>query len=184
MSIQHESNINLQAFKQYVIKNIMNPVAIKYKLGTSFNKMVNNGGNFVIGGPMGDTGLTGRKIMVDTYGTVARHGGGAFSGKDYTKVDRTGAYLARYIAVNIVAAKLADRCEIQLTYAIGQSQPLSICIDTFNTNHIPTTKIYYAINKVFNLNLNYVIKQFKLDRPIYSKLSVLGHFGRLDLNLP
>lgn len=184
MSIQHEPNINIAAFKQYVIKNIMNPVAIKYKLDTHFLKMVNNAGDFIIGGPIGDTGLTGRKIMVDTYGTIAHHGGGAFSGKDYTKVDRTGAYIARYIALNIVGAKLADRCEVQLAYAIGQPQPLSIRIDTFNTNHVPMTKIYYAVSKTFNLDLNHIIEHFNLHQPIYSKLSVLGHFGRDDLNLP
>lgn len=183
MSIQHDKNINLEAFRHYVINNIMKVVAKKYKLDTNFECNVNNGGEFVIGGPIGDTGLTGRKNIVDTYGGAAKHGGGAFSGKDYTKVDRTGAYLARWIAKNIVGANLAARCEIQLGFAIGQTKPVSLLVETFGTNKISNDLIHEAILKIFNFDLSHVVKELGLDKPIYSQLSVFGHFGRNDLNL-
>jgi S-adenosylmethionine synthetase len=180
MSIQHESNINRTSFKSYVINNIMKQVAKKYHLNLNFKTRVNAAGDFIIGGPFGDTGLTGRKIMVDTYGGIAHHGGGAFSGKDYTKVDRTGAYLARWIAKNVVAAKLADRCEIQLAFAIGESKPVAMHVETFNTNKYSVAKINHAINKTFDMNLSNVVKVLDLDKPIYKKTSVFGHFGRKE----
>jgi S-adenosylmethionine synthetase len=183
MSIQHHKNTNLNSFRKFVTQKIMKHVARKHHLNTNFECCVNKGGEFVIGGPIGDTGLTGRKNIVDTYGGAAKHGGGSFSGKDYTKVDRTGAYLARWIAKNIVGAKLADRCEIQLGFAIGQSKPVSMLIETFNTNKVHNNLIYDAVLKVFNFDLSHVVNELGLDKPIYHSLSVFGHFGRNDLNL-
>ena len=145
---------------------------------------VNPTGRFVIGGPNGDSGLTGRKIIVDTYGGAARHGGGAFSGKDCTKVDRSAAYAARYVAKNIVAAGLADRCEIQLSYAIGVARPTSIMVDTFGTGKLDEEKIVEIIRENFDLRPNGIIKMLDLRRPIYKQTAAYGHFGRTDLNLP
>ncbi len=145
---------------------------------------VNPTGRFVIGGPQGDSGVTGRKIIVDTYGGVARHGGGAFSGKDPTKVDRSAAYAARYAAKNIVAAGIADRCEIQLAYAIGVAHPVSVSIETYGTGKIPDEKIVELINTVFDFRPAGIIKALNLRRPIYKQLAAYGHFGRTDLNLP
>ena len=145
---------------------------------------INPTGRFVIGGPQGDSGLTGRKIIVDTYGGVGRHGGGAFSGKDCTKVDRTGAYVARYIAKNIVAAKLADRCEVQLSYAIGISEPISIAVETFGTGQVSESRIIDIIKHCFELKPKDIIEFFGLRRPIYKNTAAYGHFGRTDLNLP
>ena len=139
---------------------------------------INPTGKFVIGGPMGDTGLTGRKIIVDTYGGWSRHGGGAFSGKDPTKVDRSAAYMARYVAKNIVAAKVASRCEVQLAYAIGVVEPVSVMIDTFGTSKIPEEKISRAVKQVFDLTPGGIISHLKLKRPIYKKTASYGHFGR------
>ena len=138
----------------------------------------------MIGGPDGDTGLTGRKIIVDTYGGSARHGGGAFSGKDSTKVDRSASYAARYIAKNVVAAGLADKCEIQLAYAIGVAQPVSIAVDTFGTNHVPEEKIIEVIRKEFRLTPKGIIETLNLRRPIYQQTAAYGHFGRTDIELP
>jgi S-adenosylmethionine synthetase len=183
MSIQHDAKANLNQFREFVKKNIMLPVAKKYHLNTKFKMYVNALGAFIIGGPIGDTGLTGRKIIVDNYGAVAHVGGGAFSGKDYTKVDRSGAYFARYIAKNIVAAKLAERCEVELAFAIGEPKPISMRIDTFNTNKLPLQKIYKAVETTFNMDLASIIKTLKLDQPIYRQTSTYGHFGRDDLNL-
>ena len=145
---------------------------------------INPTGRFVIGGPNGDSGLTGRKIIVDTYGGVARHGGGAFSGKDCTKVDRSAAYAARYVAKNVVAAGLADRCEIQLSYAIGVARPTSIMVETFGTGKLAEEKIVEIIRENFDLRPAGIIKMLDLRRPIYKQTAAYGHFGRLDLNLP
>ena len=145
---------------------------------------INPSGRFVIGGPVGDAGLTGRKIIVDTYGGVARHGGGAFSGKDPTKVDRSGAYAARQVAKTIVAAGLADRAEIQLSYAIGVSQPISISVETFGTNKIPDPEIINVVNRHFDLRPGAIIDSLNLKRPIFSQTAAYGHFGRNDLDLP
>mgnify|MGYP001046494008 FL=1 len=145
---------------------------------------VNPSGKFVIGGPHGDAGLTGRKILVDTYGGVARHGGGAFSGKDPTKVDRSAAYAARYVAKNIVAAKIADRCEVQVSYAIGVSTPISVSVETFGTGHIPDENIAALVNKHFDLRPGAIIQNLNLRQPIYQQTASYGHFGRLDIELP
>ena len=145
---------------------------------------INPTGRFVIGGPQGDSGLTGRKIIVDTYGGMARHGGGAFSGKDPTKVDRTAAYAARYAAKNIVAAGLAEKCEIQLSYAIGVAQPTSVMIDTFGTGKVSETELTKAVRKVFDFRPAGMIKMLDLRRPIYKQTAAYGHFGRDDINLP
>ena len=145
---------------------------------------INPTGKFVIGGPMGDSGLTGRKIIVDTYGGCARHGGGAFSGKDPTKVDRSAAYAARYIAKNIVAAGLAKKCEVQLAYAIGVAQPVSVFVDTFRTGKISDTDISALVREKFDLTPNGIINSLGLRRPIYSQLAALGHMGRTDIDVP
>lgn len=184
MSIQHDANVNRDAFRKYVVEKIMKPLALKYHLNTNFKTRVNALGDFIIGGPIGDTGLTGRKIVVDNYGSAAHVGGGAFSGKDYTKVDRSGAYFARWIAKNIVAAKLAERCEIELSFAIGEIKPIALRIDTFNTNKVSIEKIYKAVQKTFDMDLATIIKELKLDTPIYQQTATCGHFGRSDLNLP
>ena len=179
ISLQHKKDANLTKLFNEVKKQVIYPIADQYKLNKDFNVVFNNGGSFVVGGPFGDTGLTGRKLMVDTYGTIGRHGGGAFSGKDYTKVDRTGAYIARYIAKNIVAAGLADRCEIQMCYNIGAELPESINIECFNTNKIGIDKIYAIVNKVFELNLSYNIKHFDMANLPYDKYSLYGHFTQI-----
>ncbi len=146
--------------------------------------IVNPTGRFVIGGPQGDSGLTGRKIIVDTYGGYSRHGGGAFSGKDPTKVDRSAAYAARYIAKNVVAAGLADKCEVEVAYAIGVAKPVSIMVETFGTNKVDDEIIQKAITENFDLRPAAIIEKFNLRRPIYQKLAAYGHFGREDLDLP
>ncbi len=184
MSVQHDDDYNEIEFKNYILENIMKVIAKENNLNDDFTVLINPTGRFVIGGPEGDVGLTGRKIIVDTYGGSARHGGGAFSGKDCTKVDRSAAYAARHIAKNIVAAGLADRCEIQLSYAIGKSEPVSIMLETFNTEHVDHDIILEAINKFFDLTPNGIINRLELRRPIYAPLGSHGHFGRLDLDLP
>ena len=166
--------------KKYVIDAIVDPAMID----ADTKIYINPTGRFVIGGPNGDSGLTGRKIIVDTYGGAARHGGGAFSGKDCTKVDRSAAYAARYVAKNIVAAGLADRCEIQLSYAIGVARPTSIMVDTFGTGKLDEEKIVEIIRENFDLRPNGIIKMLDLRRPIYKQTAAYGHFGRTDLNLP
>ena len=181
MSVQHDekaTNNNIQTFCNYVIDKVVN----KYQLNSNFKRIINNSGKFTIGGPIGDTGLTGRKIMVDSYGTIARHGGGAFSGKDCTKVDRSGAYFARYIAKNIVAAKLAKKCEVELNFAIGHPVPISFQIDTFNTSIHSNQKITDVVSKAFDFSIKSFVEKFKLKTPIFSNFSVYGHFGREDLN--
>lgn len=180
MSVQHTedaSKEDIEIFCNYIINNVVN----KYGLNGDFERIINNSGKFTIGGPIGDTGLTGRKIMVDTYGTIARHGGGAFSGKDGTKVDRSGAYFARYIAKNIVAAKLAKKCEVQLSFAIGSNQPVAFEIETFNTSFFESKKLCEAVLKTFDFSIKNFIEKFNLRKPIFSNFSVYGHFGRTDV---
>lgn len=184
MSVQHEASYDEKSFKKFIKEEIMDEVAKEYKLNTDFRVFINPTGKFVIGGPIGDTGLTGRKIIVDTYGGKGRHGGGAFSGKDYTKVDRSAAYAARWVAKNIVAAGLATEVEVQLAYAIGVAQPVSIAIETFNTATVEVDKIEKAINKVFDLSPQGIINALELKKPIYKQTATYGHFGRTDLDLP
>lgn len=183
MSIQHDPNIKVREFKKYIKENIMIPVAKSFNMNTNFKVYINPTGKFVIGGPKGDVGLTGRKIIVDTYGGYARHGGGAFSGKDCTKVDRSGAYMARYIAKNIVAAGLADRCEVQLAYIIGKLNPASVMVDTFNTNKISEEKILQAIYENFKLQPSLIIETLDLRKPQFKQLASYGHFGRNDIDV-
>ena len=186
MSIQHDKNIDLDKFKEFVYRHIMIPVVESFGLNTDFEVLINPTGKFVIGGPAGDTGVTGRKIIVDTYGGAGHHGGGAFSGKDPTKVDRSGSYMARYIAKNLVAAGVADKCEIQLAYAIGKSDPVSVHVDAFGTAKFSEEKIAETVYKVFDLRPGMIIKNFSLTKPSfeYHKLTNYGHFGRPDLDLP
>ena len=186
MSIQHDENFNEKEFKDFIINNIMKKVAKSFGLNEDFKILINPTGRFVIGGPQGDTGLTGRKIIVDTYGGSSRHGGGAFSGKDPSKVDRSAAYYARYMAKNLVAAGVASRLEIQLSYAIGVSKPISINLSTFHTSNYSDEKILEVINQVFDARPGMIIKQFSLTKPSfkYRSISNYGHFGRPDVDLP
>lgn len=186
MSCQHEPDINMEEFKNFIHEKIMVPVAKSFHLNTDFSYLINPTGRFVIGGPAGDTGLTGRKLIVDTYGGSARHGGGSFSGKDPSKVDRSASYYARYIAKNLVAAGAADRLEVQLSYAIGVSKPMSIGISTFGTKHVSDEKILEAIDKFFDCRPGAIIEQFHLTRPSFHYLDTTnyGAFGRPDLDLP
>ena len=186
MSIQHDPDIDIFKFKEFVTHNIMIPVVESFGLNTDFEVLINPTGKFVLGGPAGDTGLTGRKIIVDTYGGAGHHGGGAFSGKDPTKVDRSGSYMARYIAKNLVAAGAMDRCEIELAYAIGRSDPVSVHVDQFGTGKLSDDKVVEIICKVFDLRPGMIIKNFKLTEPTfeYHKLTNYGHLGRPDLDLP
>ena len=184
LSTQHGEEVSQEQIhediKKYVIDAIVDPAMVD----ADTKIFINPTGRFVIGGPNGDSGLTGRKIIVDTYGGAARHGGGAFSGKDCTKVDRSAAYAARYVAKNIVAAGIADRCEIQLSYAIGVAHPTSICVDTFGTGKLSDEKIVEIIRENFDLRPNGIINMLNLRRPIYKQTASYGHFGRTDLNLP
>ena len=186
MSIQHDDGIDLDAFKAFIHEQIMVPVAESFGLNTDFEYLINPTGRFVIGGPLGDTGLTGRKLIVDTYGGYSRHGGGAFSGKDPSKVDRSASYYARYIAKNIVAAGLAKKAEIQLSYAIGVAKPMSICLDTFGTAIIDEDKILEAVNAIFDARPGAIISSFGLTKPCfkYRDSAIYGCFGRPDLDLP
>ena len=186
MSVQHDPDVNLDEFKKYIHDHIMVKVARSFGFNEDFKYLVNPTGRFVLGGPAGDTGLTGRKIIVDTYGGSAHHGGGAFSGKDPSKVDRSGAYMARYIAKNLVAAGVADRLEVQLAYAIGVNRPLSIGVKTFKTAKYSDDLILEIINKVFDCRPGMIIKNFSLKKPSfrYQDISNYGHFGRPDVNLP
>ncbi|MGL5916808.1 MAG: methionine adenosyltransferase [Culicoidibacterales bacterium] len=185
MSIQHAENHDEVAFRKYVKTQIMDVVLERFGLDTSdYRVLINPTGRFVIGGPHGDTGLTGRKIIVDTYGGYARHGGGAFSGKDATKVDRSAAYAARYVAKNIVAAGLATKCELQLSYAIGVAEPTSILIETFGTEMVPHEVIVKAVRENFDLRPSGIIEMLDLRRPIFAPTAAYGHFGRLDVELP
>ena len=186
MSIQHDEGIDLKAFRDYVVENIMKKVALSFGLNTDFIIYFNPTGLFVIGGPTGDTGVTGRKIIVDTYGGTCEHGGGAFSGKDPTKVDRSAAYMTRYIAKNLVAAGVAKRLRVQLSYAIGVNKPLSINVRTYKTSHYTDEKILSIIRQVFDCRPGMIVKNFSLTNPTfkYHELTNYGHFGRPDLNLP
>ena len=183
ISTQHAPEISQAEIREAVIENVIKPVIPAELLNGDVKIFVNPTGRFVIGGPMGDAGVTGRKIIVDTYGGMGRHGGGAFSGKDPTKVDRSGAYAARWVAKNVVAAGLADRCEIQVAYAIGVAKPLSINVETFGTGHIADDEIARLIEKNFDLRPGAIIRDLELRRPIYQQLAAYGHFGRDDLDL-
>lgn len=178
MSIQHTEDYNEEEFKEFIKNEIMKKIAQKYKLNTDFKVLINPTGKFIIGGPKGDAGLTGRKIIVDTYGGYAPHGGGAFSGKDPTKVDRSAAYMARYLAKNIVASKIANECLIQLSYAIGVVQPISIYVDCKGTNKIDEEKIIETIYNNFDLSPKGIIEKLQLQNPIYSETCNGGHLGR------
>lgn len=183
-STQHAADITQEQIHEDIKKYVFDPILPKELVDENTNFFINPTGRFVIGGPNGDSGLTGRKIIVDTYGGYARHGGGAFSGKDCTKVDRSAAYAARYVAKNIVAAGLANKCEIQLSYAIGVAQPTSIMVDTFGTGKIKDNDIVNIIRENFDLRPAGIIKMLDLRRPIYKQTAAYGHFGRNDLNLP
>ena len=184
ISTQHDEDVSLEQIRKDLIEHVIKAVVPAELLRDDTRIFVNPTGKFVIGGPQGDSGLTGRKIIVDTYGGWARHGGGAFSGKDPTKVDRSAAYAARYVAKNIVAAGLADRCEIQLAYAIGVAHPVSVMVDTFGTNKVDEEKIEALVNKHFDLRPAGIIKMLDLRRPIYKQTAAYGHFGRTDVDLP
>ncbi len=186
MSIQHDPDVDLDEFKKYIHEEIMQKVCASFGMNTDFKYYINPTGRFVIGGPAGDTGVTGRKIIVDTYGGYAEHGGGAFSGKDPSKVDRSAAYMARYIAKNLVAAKVADRLLVQLSYGIGIAKPLSIAIKTYGTSHVKDEKILEIIDKVFDCRPGVIIENFKLKTPsfLYKDVANYGHLGRPDLDLP
>ena len=186
MSVSHDENYDKEAFLSYIRHQIMSPVVRSFGLNDDFNAVINPSGIFVICGPDSDTGVTGRKIICDTYGGSGRHGGGAFSGKDPTKVDRSGAYMARYIAKNLVAAGVADRMEVQIGYAIGRPEPVSVGISTYGTAKYDDEKILEVIKQVFDCRPGMIIKNFSLTEPefSYQTISNYGHFGRLDLNLP
>lgn len=183
ISAQHNELVELKQIREDIKKEVIFSVIPKNLIDEKTKIFINPTGRFVIGGPVGDSGLTGRKIIVDTYGGYSRHGGGAFSGKDPTKVDRSAAYAARHIAKNIVAAEIADRCEVQLAYAIGVAHPVSIMIDTFGTSKMSDEKIAAAVKKLFDLRPAAIIENLKLKRPIYKNLAAYGHMGREDLNV-
>ncbi len=184
ISTQHDDKVTQEQIHEDVKKYVIDPVVDAAMVDANTKVFINPTGRFVIGGPQGDAGLTGRKIIVDTYGGAARHGGGAFSGKDCTKVDRSAAYAARYVAKNIVAAGLADKCEIQLSYAIGVAQPTSVLVDTFGTGKVSNEKLVEAVRANFDLRPAGIIKMLDLRRPIYKATSAYGHFGRTDVQLP
>lgn len=184
ISTQHSDLINNDVLHLDIYKHVIKHIIPEHLFSPDTMIYINPTGRFVIGGPQGDTGLTGRKIIIDTYGGATRHGGGAFSGKDPTKVDRSGAYYCRYVAKNIVAAGLADKCEIQVSYAIGVAKPLSIFIETFGTNKVPKEVILTIINKHFDFRPGAIIRDLDLRRPIYKQVASYGHFGRNDLDLP
>ena len=184
LSTQHDDKVTQEQIHEDIKKYVFDPVLPKELIDDNTKFFINPTGRFVIGGPNGDAGLTGRKIIVDTYGGYARHGGGAFSGKDCTKVDRSAAYAARYVAKNIVAAGIADKCEIQLSYAIGVAQPTSVMVDTFGTGKIDDEKLVEIVRENFDLRPAGIIKMLDLRRPIYKATSAYGHFGRTDVDLP
>lgn len=183
LSTQHSPEISLKELTQAVVEQVIKPVLPK-ELIKNTRYLVNPTGRFVVGGPHGDTGLTGRKIIVDTYGGYARHGGGAFSGKDPTKVDRSAAYMARYMAKNIVASGLAERCEIELAYAIGVAEPVSVLCETFGTGKTDNERLAQAVRRAFDMRPEAIIRRLDLRRPIYTPTAAYGHFGRTDIDLP
>ena len=184
ISTQHDPEVSLEQIQRDLKKYVIKPVVPKELIDEKTKYFINPTGRFVIGGPQGDAGLTGRKIIVDTYGGYARHGGGAFSGKDPTKVDRSAAYAARYVAKNIVAAGLADKVEVQFAYAIGVARPVSISIDTFGTGKVGEDVLVEMVSKYFDLRPAGIIKMLDLRRPIYRQTAAYGHFGRTDIDLP
>ncbi len=184
VSTQHKESVTLEQLRSDILEKVIRPIIPENLLDENTNIFINPTGRFVIGGPQGDTGLTGRKIIVDTYGGYARHGGGAFSGKDPTKVDRSAAYASRYVAKNIVAAGLASKCEIQLAYAIGVAKPVSVMVDTFGTGKVSDEEIANAVTKVFDLRPAAIIEKLSLRNPIYTPTSAYGHFGRKDVEFP
>ena len=184
ISTQHSADVDAATIREDMIEKVIKPVIDPSLLDENTKYFINPTGRFVIGGPQGDAGLTGRKIIVDTYGGYGRHGGGAFSGKDPTKVDRSAAYAARYVAKNIVAAWLADKCEVQLAYAIGVAEPVSVFVDTFGTGKVADDKIAELVRKHFDLRPAAIIKNLDLRKPIYKQVAAYGHFGRNDLDLP
>jgi S-adenosylmethionine synthetase len=189
LSTQHAEDIDLDNMltpdiKTQVVDHVLAELGVEGLDTSNYNLYVNPTGRFVLGGPMGDAGLTGRKIIVDTYGGMARHGGGAFSGKDPSKVDRSAAYAMRWVAKNAVAAGLADRIEVQVAYAIGKAAPVGLFVETFGTEKVPTDKIIEAINTVFDLRPGAIIRDLDLKRPIYAQTAAYGHFGRTDVELP
>jgi len=183
ISTQHSAAVSLEDIRKDILELVIKEVIPAELLDENTKYFINPTGRFVTGGPMGDSGLTGRKIIVDTYGGYSRHGGGAFSGKDPTKVDRSAAYAARYVAKNVVAAGLADKCEVQLAYAIGVAKPVSVLVDTFGTGRVPEEKISEAVNKVFDLRPASIIETLNLRKPQYRKLAAYGHMGREDLGV-
>ena len=184
IAAQHDPDVSNERIEQDIKEQVIKKVISADMLDSDTKYYINPSGRFVIGGPAGDTGLTGRKILVDTYGGIARHGGGAFSGKDPTKVDRSGAYAARYVAKNLVAAGLADRVEVIVSYAIGIARPISISVETFDSNHVPNQTIHDLVIKHFDLRPAAIIQDLTLRRPIYQQTAAYGHFGRDDLDLP
>jgi S-adenosylmethionine synthetase len=183
ISTQHAADVSHSTIEKFCIENVVKKCLPAKMLTSKTEFLINPTGRFVVGGPQGDTGLTGRKIIVDSYGGMGRHGGGAFSGKDPSKVDRSAAYMGRWVAKNIVAAGLADRCEVQFAYAIGHPDPVSVHIDTFGTNKTSVAKITRAVNKVFSFQPADIVAQLNLLRPIYSKTTNYGHFGKNDKDL-
>ena len=183
VSTQHEDTVSLEKLREDVIEHVIKPVVGEELIDENTKIYINPTGRFVVGGPMGDAGLTGRKIIVDTYGGYARHGGGAFSGKDPTKVDRSASYAARYVAKNIVAAGLADKCEVGISYAIGVSKPLSVYVDTFGTSELSNERLEEIVGEVFDLRPAAIIRDLDLRKPIYKQLAAYGHFGREDLGV-
>ena len=184
VSTQHDPDISLKNLREAVVETIIKPVIPAQYIDQNTKFYVNPTGRFVVGGPVGDTGLTGRKIIVDTYGGSAAHGGGCFSGKDPTKVDRSAAYMARYVAKNIVAAGLARKCQIEVAYAIGVAHPVSVLVDTYGTGTVDEEKLAQAVNRVFDLRPAKIIETLDLRRPIYEQTAAYGHFGRTDVDLP
>ena len=184
VSLQHDAEMDRKGIRRFAGKEVLGKVLPRELLKEDTRILINPSGKFVLGGPVADTGLTGRKLAVDQYGPVAHIGGGALSGKDPTKVDRSGAYAARWVAKNIVAAGMAKRCEVQIAYAIGRSEPVSVTVDTFSTGVIPDSRIEAAVKAVFDLTPAGIIRELRLNRPIYSKLACYGHFGRPELELP
>ena len=184
MAAQHSEEVSQETLRRDIMEQVIRPIVPEGFLDEKTKYHINPTGRFVIGGPQGDSGLTGRKIIVDTYGGMARHGGGAFSGKDPTKVDRSAAYAARYVAKNVVAAGLAKRCEIQLAYAIGVARPVSISVNTYGTGVIDDAQIADLIEETFSLTPAGIIRSLDLRRPIYKQTATYGHFGRTDVDLP